>query len=176
MRGYCKVLYDSFGGLSLEEFTGLLKRVVYEEPDIQLLVEQVDREAGTDRSFAKRLITGQAAEQYFRSNYKGIGLFKNLELEDTTRLGCGFDFRLASPSVPSYAVEVKGLEGTAGSIVLTDKEHSVAAILKSRFVLFVVKNFRESPFHELHQDPLGGRLTFTRVERRVVQVNWTTNL
>jgi len=175
IRGYCKAVYDAFGALNLEDFTMLLKQVVYRKPDVDILMEEVEEEHGEDRSFAKRLITGQAAEQYFRSKYKEVEIFRGLELEDTTRLGCGFDFRLFSPTV-FYGIEVKGLNETSGSVALTDKEHSVAAKLRMRFFLFVVKNFRENPFHELYQDPLGGRLVFTRVEQKTLHIRWTTNL
>jgi hypothetical protein len=174
-RDYCKAVYRAFGGLSLKDFTGLLKQIIYKEHDLDVLMEEVERKSGEDRSFARRLITGQAAEQYFKAKYKEISLFKDFEFEDTTRLGCGFDFRLSSPSV-FYAIEVKGLSEASGSIALTSKEHSVASLLKERFFLFVVKNFRENPFHELYQDPLGGKLVFNRIEQRAVQISWTTKV
>ena len=170
-RDYCKVVYDAFGGLDLEDFTNLLKRVIYREHDLGVLIEEVERKQGDARSFAKRLITGQAAEQYFKSKYKEIDLFRDFDLEDTTQLGCGFDFKLFSPSV-FYGIEVKGLSEPNGSIALTNKEHSVASILKDRFFLFVVKNFKESPFHDIYRNPLSGSLQFTRKERVVVQVAW----
>ncbi|MGH9407689.1 MAG: protein NO VEIN domain-containing protein [Terriglobia bacterium] len=175
VRGYCKVLFGSFGDLSLHEFTELLKRIIYKEHDLGLLMDEVEKREGEDRSFAKRLITGQAAEQYFRSRYKEIVAFRDFELEDTTKLGCGFDFRLSSPAV-FYAIEVKGLSESSGSIALTGKEHSVASILRTRFFLFVVKNFKEKPFHEFYQEPLNGKLVFNRVEQRTVQISWTTKL
>lgn len=174
-RDYCKAVYRAFGRLSLGDFTGLLKQIIYKEHDLDVLMEEVERKSGEDRSFAKRLITGQAAEQYFKSKYKEISLFKDFELEDTTKLGCGFDFRVFSPSV-FYGIEVKGLSEASGSVALTSKEHSVASVLKERFFLFVVKNFRENPFHELYQDPLDGKLVFNRVEQRTIQVSWTTKL
>lgn len=108
IRGYCEVIYNSFGNLGLENFTNLLKQIIYKEHDLDVLMEEVDRKEGEDRSFAKRLITGQAAEQYFREKYKEIGFFRDCKFEDTTRLGCGFDFRLVSPST-FYGIEVKGL-------------------------------------------------------------------
>ncbi len=175
VRDYCRAVLDSFGGLNLEDFTSLLKRLIYKEHDLDLLMEEVEREKGEYLSFAKRLMTGQAAEQYFKSKYKEVGFFKDLELEDTTRLGCGFDFRLHSPST-FYGVEVKGLSETSGTIAFTDKEHAVASLLRERFFLYVVKNFRESPFHELYQDPLDGKLVFDRVEQKAVQISWTTRL
>jgi hypothetical protein len=175
IRPYCKALYDNFGDLGLGEFTDLLKRIIYREHDLDVLMEEVERKQGDDRSFAKRLITGQAAEQYFKSMYRQVGTFKDLEVEDTTRLGCGFDFRLFSPTF-FYAIEVKGLNESNGSVALTGKEYSVASVLRSRFFLFVVKNFKEHPFHELYRDPLHGSLVFNRVEQKVVHVTWTARL
>jgi hypothetical protein len=175
MRGYCKALFDAFGGFSLEDFTRLLKRIIYKGHDLDVLMEDVEKKQGDDRSFAKRLITGQAAEQYFRSRYREIQFFKNLQLEDTTTFGCGFDFRLSSPDT-FYGIEVKGLSESSGSVALTSKEHSVASILRERFFLFVVKDFKNTPFHELYQDPLNGKLIFSRVERATVQVSWMTTL
>ena len=174
-RGYCKAVYDAFGELNLGNFTDLLKRIIYRERDLDVLMEEVEKKEGEDRSFARRLITGQAAEQYFRSMYREIAVFRDLEIEDTTKLGCGFDFRLLSPDT-FYGVEVKGLSGPRGAIALTSKEHSVASLLRKRFFLFVVKNFKENPYHELVQDPLGGKLVFDRVEQRTIQITWTTIL
>jgi Protein NO VEIN, C-terminal len=175
IRDYCKAIYKAFGGMDLEHFADLLKRIIYKEHDLDVLMEEVDRREGEDRSFAKRLITGQAAEQYFIAKYKEISLFRDFELEDTTRLGCGFDFKLVSPNV-FYGVEVKGLTEASGSVALTSKEHSVASVMEKRFFLYVVKNFRESPFHELYQDPLNGKLVFNRVEQKAVQVSWTARV
>lgn len=174
-RGYCKALYDAFGGLNLGDFTILLKRIIYKEHDIDVLMEEVERKQGEDRSFAKRLMTGQAAEQYFKSMYRQISPFEDFDLEDTTKLGCGFDFKLSSPSV-FYGVEVKGLSEQSGAIVMTNKEYSVASILRSRFFLFVVKNFKETPFHEIYQNPLNGKLAFSRVEQRIIQTSWTARI
>ena len=175
IRDHCKAVYSAFGGLSLESFTRLLKQIIYKEHDLDVLMEEVERKQGEDRSFAKRLITGQAAEQYFRAKYKEISVFQDFELEDTTKLGCGFDFRLFSSSI-FYGIEVKGLSEASGSIALTSKEHSVASVLRKRFFLFVVKNFRENPFHVVYRDPLSGKLVFTRVEQKAVQVSWTTKV
>lgn len=175
IRPYCKAVYDAFGALNLDTFTSLLKRIVYKEHDLDVLMEEVEKKHGEDRSFASRLVTGQAAEQYFRSVYKEILLFKDFEIEDTTKLGCGFDFRLFSPTI-FYGVEVKGLRESRGGIALTSKEHAVASVLKSRFVLFVVRNFKEDPFHELYQDPLNGKLAFSRVEQKMIQVTWRARI
>ena len=58
---------------------------------------------------------------------------------------------------------------------LTPKEH-VAMTLRDRFFLFVVKNFQESPFHEIFQDPLSSKLQFRKTERVTVQVSWLASV
>lgn len=73
-------------------------------------------------------------------------------------------------------MEVKGLKDRKGSLSLTPKERDVAMALKDRFFLFVVMNFQESPFHEIFQDPLSGRLQFRRTERVTVQVSWLASI
>jgi hypothetical protein len=59
---------------------------------------------------------------------------------------------------------------------MTPKEYDVASTLKDRFFLFVVKNFREVPSHEIFQNPLFCNLHFRKVERVVVQISWLTTV
>lgn len=176
IRAYCKAVYDKFNGLNLEDFTRLLKEVVYKDHAVDVLIEAIEQEQGAgEGSFARRLLTGQAAEEYFKRKYKDIEGFGGFEIEDTTRLGCGFDFRLASPDA-FYVVEVKGLNEISGSITLTEKEHSVSGILRDLYFLFVVKNFREEPFHEIYRNPLAGTLVFDQVERSTVERTWVARV
>ena len=98
-------------------------------------------------------------------------------MENTTRVGCGYDFRLRTETHKDFlAVEVKGLKERVGSLSLTSKEHEVATALRDRFFLFVVKNFQESPFHEIFQNPLSSRLRFTKNERVTVHVSWLASV
>jgi hypothetical protein len=118
-----------------------------------------------------------AAENYFESVRPTMPEFKDCSLENTTRLGCGYDFRLFPPTKADFlAVEVKGLNDRTGGLSLTPKEYQIASALTSRFFLFIVKNFRESPFHELYQNPLATRLKFTKKERVTVHVSWQTTV
>jgi hypothetical protein len=136
-----------------------------------------EAESDDDSSFAKRLITGLAAERYFQAVQPMIPEFAQWTLEDTTRLGCGYDFRLRHESEKDYlAVEVKGLRELAGSLSLTEKEHEAACALSGRFFLFVVKNFRETPVHEIYPNPLASSLRFKKRERVVVHVSWLANV
>lgn len=176
MRDNCKKIYDSFGGLSLKNFTSLLKQLLYKEHELDLLVEELAvSEIDTDGSFAKRLLTGQAAEQYFMNAFKHIPSFDGLDIRDTTKLGCGFDFQLYSPSV-CLAVEVKGLNDKSGNITLTEKEHAVASRMGERYFLFVVKNFKEKPIHDLYRNPLGEELVFSKIQQHITQTSWTTRV
>lgn len=171
-RDYCMKIEEDYRDLALVDFAKLVASFVgTPEPDTSS--NERNEESLTPTSFAKRLITGRAAEQYFQAIHSKLLEFEDCELEDTTSHGCGYDFRLwPKTGEPFKAVEVKGLADQSGWLSLTDKEHETAIKLKDRFFLFVVKNFREKPFHEVHADPISGPLTFERKERLVPQVSW----
>lgn len=177
IRKYCKNIFDTFNGLNLSDFSNLLKDIIYKDHDMDVLMEEIAKSEGEkESSFAKRLITGQAAEQYFRDNFLSVDLFKGYCIEDTTKAGCGFDFKLVPEKKDRYfGIEVKGLNEIKGNIALTNKEHTVADFLKNRYFIFVVKNFKEKPFHNIYQDPIKN-LNFKRVENTVTQVNWNTSV
>lgn len=176
-RDYCLKVFEEYKDLDLESFTGLVKSFVGYDDNAWSEVSQKDGVADHESQFARRLITGLAAEHYFESIQPRLVEFKNYKLENTSRLGCGCDFRLrAEGNLEFIAVEVKGLKDRTGSLSMTPKEHELASSLRSRFFLFVVKNFRETPFHEVHQDPLAGGLQFTKKERVITQVSWLTTV
>ena len=174
-RANCAKVLKEYESLDLQTFSALIKSFVgYDEEASSELPTEGD---GTDSAFARRLITGLAAEHYFESVQPGLSEFSNYVVENTTRLGCGFDFRLRSKTDNAFlAVEVKGLKDKAGVLSFTPKEHHVAATMTDRFYLFVVKNFREAPFHEIYRNPLASSLSFERKERVIVQVSWSTSV
>ena len=177
IREYCLRVLEAYKSLDFESFTGLIKSFVgYDEnawSEIQIKGDKDESES----YFAKRLITGLAAEQYFEAVQPTLPEFKGYVMENTTRLGCGYDFRLRAETRQDFlAVEVKGLKERMGSLSLTPKEHEVALVLRDRFFLFVVKNFQESPFHEIFQNPLSCRLQFRKTERIIVQVSWLASV
>ena len=175
MRPNCKAILDAYSGLSQQDFARIIKTTVYKHHEFGLLAEEAETKIGDNTSFAKRLVTGQAAENYFTSRYQEIDPFKGLVLEDKTMLGCGFDFRLLSADL-DYAVEVKGLNDSTGSISMTPKEYAVASILRDRYFLVVVKNFRDVPSHQYFQDPVFRGPKFEKTERHFTQVNWLANV
>jgi hypothetical protein len=174
-RDYCLKIFTNYKNLDLETFSGLVKSFAgYDENAWSELQPKAKKPDG-ESFFAKRLITGLAAERYFECTHPTLAEFKNCAVENTTRLGCGYDFRLHPQASSDFlAVEVKGLKEKSGSVSLTPKEHEMASALTTRFFLFVVKNFREKPYHEVYQNPISSGLKFKRKEIVTVQVSWLT--
>jgi hypothetical protein len=174
-REYCIEIYKKYKDLDLETFSALLKSFVDYDENALSVTESKEEKKDGGSFFAKRLITGLAAEHYFEAIQPKLPEFKDYILENTTRLGCGYDFRLAHESDDKFfAVEIKGLQ--AGSLAQTPKEYDMASSLSERDFLFVVKNFRDLPMHDIYRNPLSSSLKFTRKERVVVQVSWSTTI
>lgn len=173
MRDYCKETSEKYKGLTLENYAAMLKSLVYENGEVGVLTERAEDDAAKEASFAKRLVTGQAAELYFEAVHPTLPVLADYSLENVTKSGCGFDFKLNRRGVGEFlAVEVKGLNELRGTIALTEKEHRVAGMLCDRFFLFVVRNFRETPRHNIYRNPLNSGLSFARQEEPVIQVSW----
>jgi hypothetical protein len=177
IRPFCLRLLDDYSGFDLEAFAGLILSFAGYNDNARILIRSQDETDDGPLYSAKRLITGLAAERYFESVQPTLPEFKDCVVENTTGLGCGYDFRLRREREEAFlAVEVKGLSARGGSLLLTPKEYDVALKMAGRFFLFVVKNFQEKPFHEIFQDPLAGRLRFKRTERTLVQISWTASV
>jgi hypothetical protein len=177
IRGYCLKVFEEYKSLDLESFTGLVESFFGYDENIRSEFQGKEGQDSSESYFAKRLITGLAAERYFESIQPSLPEFESYVVENTTRLGCGYDFRLRTEGQEDFVVvEVKGLAERMGNLSLTPKEHEVAAALKDRFFLFLVRNFQESPFHEVFQNPLSGRLCFRKNERVIVHVSWLASV
>jgi hypothetical protein len=178
LREYCRSVFEEYKSLDLDSFTGLVKSFLGYDQNLWSEFEPLESSDEDDSRFANRLITGLAAERYFESIQPDLPEFQDFQLENTTLLGCGYDFRLrrAAADEDFLAVEVKGLKDRTGSLSLTPKEHKAATALMDRFFLVVVKNFQESPYHEVFQNPLSGTLRFKKSERVIVQVSWSTSV
>lgn len=174
IREYCKRFLDDFSSLNLKMFTDLIESFVLKNYEIEKFLEKIEKKDKSE-SVAKRLITGRAAEEYFKLNYLIENEFRDYILTDTTIMACGFDFKL-SLNTDFYCIEVKGLNTTTGSIAMTEKEFFVANELKNKYCLFVVTNFIEKPKHQLFFDPLNSGLNFKKTERVVTQINYSTSI
>lgn len=176
-RIYCLRVFEDYKKLDLDAFTALIKSFVGVNENALSEVRSTGEDVNDGGNFAKRLITGLAAEKYFESAQADIPDFKDYKLENTTQLGCGYDFRLQKNLEKDFlAVEVKGLHKRVGSLSLTPKEYELAKSLADRFFLVVVKFFCESPFHEIYRNPLAGGLRFAKKERVLIHVSWATTI
>lgn len=172
LRKHCEQAMEEFRDLDLHEFAQLVRSFASESLS-EPAEDEESGEADAASAFAQRMITGIAAENYFLAMQPNIDRFSDCSLEDTTKLGCGYDFRLWPKHQDDFlAVEVKGMRERNGWLSMTEKEHECADQLAGRFFLFVVKNFREKPFHEIHENPLRSHLQFKRKKRVVVHISW----
>lgn len=129
-RVYCLKIFREYRKLDLEPFTGLIQSFFGYDESVLSELEFKDKPATGESQFAQRLITGLAAEQYFESIQPSLAEFKSYAVENTTRLGCGYDFRLHAGSDKEFlAVEVKGLNDTTGTLSFTPKEYELARAL-----------------------------------------------
>lgn len=175
LRDYCKEYMNATADLSFDEFYNIIKYFldggIIEENDIVMERRKASREF-----MANRLITGRAAEEYFMMNYKSIDMFRDFTLRDTTQMGCGFDFKL-SYAPKNYYVEVKGINEKTGSILMTEKEYSVADDLRDLYCLFIVCNFRETPEHHMFFNPLyTPQLVFKRQEQMINRISYSAKI
>ncbi len=175
-RKYCLNIYNKYKYLNIKQFSEILKKIVYKNNEIEILKDNVFGTIDKNSSFAKRLITGQSAEEYFKSIYRSINIFKDYKIEDTTKYGCGFDFKLYKDNKEFLGVEVKGLFENKGSIQLTSKEYFIAKFIKKRYFLFVVKNFKDEPSYKYYQNPLNSNLIFEEKSNAIIQTYWSTKI
>lgn len=157
-------LMNEFGSLNISEFSQLVKTQFANACDVDVSIGKVAIAAGLtvddETSFARRMITGQAAENYFEAHYAEVKGFEHCQLMRTTALGCGFDFKLTPPDGDFLAVEVKGLRAASGQIQLTEKEFKMAEYLKERFYLYVVSDFAHIPAVKVVENPLSSGISF----------------
>lgn len=181
LRDHCRRILETYREANLTQLGGLIQAIISPRHEISAFpeVQQVlcRHEADENSSFAKRLITGLAAERYFTSRYAEIPEFNGKTLTDTTHWGCGFDFKVTTGSDDSYyAVEVKGLRTKSGQIQLTHLEWDMAQALRQRYYLVLVRNFAEVPFQTVIQDPAHANLDFMKTTRKETRVSWTAHI
>lgn len=177
LRPHCKKVMDHFKSADMDTFASLIRSFACFDANKWSELKPDDGDQHKDSSFAKRLMTGLAAEHYFEHIHATLPQFKCHKIENTTQHGCGYDFRLHSGDDRGFlAVEVKGLQDRTGNLSMTPKEYEQADALSDRFYLFVVKNFRETPCHEIYQNPLSSGLHFSRKERLLIHVSWSATI
>lgn len=173
-------LIDEFGGLELDDFAELVRMQFAGNADVDLVVSRAAVAAGVKvdevSTFARRMMTGVAAENFFEENYRQIARFKDWELHRTTAYGCGFDFKLTQPKEDFLAVEVKGLRTPSGQIQLTEKEFKMAQYLAKRFYLYVVTDFSHTPKPCVIENPLAAGVAFEKRTVKSEQHIWVAQI
>ena len=167
-----------FDDLSFEAFTALVRDILRNpQPGQSAGLEDVlhnieeKENARTPRLFTLRGKTGRLAEECFmRCFHEGLLPYKG-NLVDRRDDGCGYDFLIVGgQEVP---VEVKGLAGTHGGILLTDKEWQTAGKMNN-YILFLAYNLAAEPpdrSWKIIADP-ARVLQPVRSVTVVVQTNW----
>jgi hypothetical protein len=181
LRDHCQRILEMYRDATLRQLGDLIQTIVFPHHEITASpeVQQVlfRHKADENSSFAKRLITGLAAERYFTAHYAEMPEFTGKTLTDTTHWGCGFDFKVTTASEDSYdAVEVKGLRYKSGQIQLTHLEWDMAQALRQRYYLVLVRNFAEVPFHTVIPDPAHANLDFLKTTRKETRVSWSAHI
>lgn len=119
IRDYCKVFHEDFTNISFLTFSDLIKSFFIPNYELDKFVKLAEKKDYSE-SISKRLMTGKAAEEYFKLEYNKIEIFKSYNIQDTTQMACGFDYKLSLNS-NYYCIEVKGLNDVKGNIQLTEK-------------------------------------------------------
>jgi hypothetical protein len=118
---------------------------------------------------AERLLTGRLAEEYFLANSTSLIQVATEHILDMRNAACGYDFGIRH--IPDRAIEVKGLKGTKGSILFTDREWEVAKTRRENYWMVVVGNLAKAPTPRIIQDPWNN-LTVDSRYRQALVVEW----
>jgi hypothetical protein len=95
-RDYCMRVFEEYRSLDFESFAGLVESFVGYDENASSELQPKRKSGSRQTNFAQRLITGLAAERYFESVRATLSEFKGYGVQNTTGLGCGYDFRLGS--------------------------------------------------------------------------------
>ena len=137
------------------------------------LLEDVDEDAQElDLPSSTRGITGARAEEHFIAWYqRGDSIFHGT-LKDCRLLQCGYDFQAQHADITAH-IEVKGLKGQQGGILLTDKEWTTACELGQRYFIVLVRSVElAAPQIEVFQNPAAS-LSCRQNVTTVLKVSWT---
>ena len=180
LRKHCRKILEMFGDTTFEGLAGYFTTLL--DPSSQFLAPasstgEANSYPNGDNSFARRLATGRAAEQYFLQHHRAWPELVSAVATDATAWGCGFDFKMDfTGSAPFLLVEVKGLQSASGAISLTKREYDCASLYGPRYLLCVVRNFVQTPTHTLIKNPLVAVPEWhSRQQTQTIQY-WTTTI
>ncbi|MFA0117058.1 DUF3883 domain-containing protein [Vibrio breoganii] len=128
-------------------------------------------ESDDETIYTSRGITGEKAEKFFEENWK-VHYPEYSNIENKTKDGCGYDFKLICNHNTEKYVEVKGMKSSTGGILLTSKEWDIAIEEGNKFDLFIVSNINELPYVKIISNPAKS-LNPKKQTQTVIQVNWS---
>jgi len=174
-------VFETFTDLTELALRGVVLDILNQKHDESVLqiIEHIsnsnenEAEAGSSNEiiYTSRGITGEKAEKYFQNNWQShYPDYSNIE--NKTKDGCGYDFKLIADDNLEKYIEVKGMKNTTGGILLTSKEWEVAIEQTNNFDLFIVSDINESRSVKIITNPAKNLIPKKQVQT-VIQVNWT---
>jgi hypothetical protein len=170
MRPDRQRVLDELKDVSNEALMELVNRIL--RRDEEATAPAIDALAVVNRvaqNVAERLLTGRLAEEYFLANAATLIQVANEHILDMRNAACGYDFGIRHDS--DRAIEVKGLKGSKGSILFTDREWEVARTRRENYWLLVVGNLAKVPTPRIFQDPWN-TLDVDSKYRKTLVVEW----
>jgi hypothetical protein len=122
--------------------------------------------------FILRGPTGKIAEDFFIQQFNNNKIPFTGKLIDCREYGCGYDFMVEG--LKTLYIEVKGLAGSTGGILFTNKEWQLANDKKDLYYLCVIKNIESQPTIQFINNP-AERLNPNKYIHTVIQVSWSVS-
>jgi hypothetical protein len=169
---------EAFQDLSEEELRDIVLEIINNPlfslsddfDDIVSPISKRNRKRKGKTVYIIRGPTGRRAEKIFMDYHQNTQKPSPGKLRDRRDHGCGYDFEIEQQSKKIF-VEVKGLDGESGGIVLTSKEWDVAKKFGDEYFLAIVRKVSDSPDIQIIQNP-GKKLSPQKNVFMTVQVRW----
>jgi hypothetical protein len=168
-------VFNLFSNLSELALRRIVLDILAGQNDLELL-NLVDKEENSSReqnepktTFSTRAITGEQAEQFFIKSWRNY-YPEYINIENRTKDGCGYDFRLSNDKSQKY-VEVKGMRNEGGGVLFTDKEWNIAIKHSEKYDLFIVSNLIGTPIIKILNEPTK-LLEPSLQTQTIIQVSW----
>lgn len=161
---------DELKDISNDALLELVTRIV--KRDENATAAAIDSLAVVNRiahNVAERLLTGRRAEEYFLANSEPIIRVTENEILDMRQMACRYDFSVQYK--PEWAIEIKGLKTSKGSIQFTDREWSEAKNRREDYWLIVIGNLSQEPIPRIIRNP-HGNLPAESKFRQALTVEW----
>ncbi len=180
LKGSRLKVYQMFQMTDDDELTEVIKEILTNKQwtktdsyeDLHSVLSRDEKDAGKAGTFILRGPTGKKAEHYFMEVFANKPFPVKGDLMDCRDLGCGYDFEIKSDEDKSYYVEIKGLAGSDGGVLFTDKEWRTAKKYKNRYYLVIIADVSSNPSIKTIQNP-AAKLAANKNIYTTIQVSWS---